>query len=74
MDNDFKFEIGSTYENMKGEYEVVSIKGESMVIRWTDGSEITTTTDQQKRIIERLDHERRVKEQEKEKAKKKKKK
>lgn len=70
MEHDFKFEVGSTYENMKGEYEVISIKGENMVIRWTDGSEIETTTDQQRRILERLDHEARMKQQENEKGKK----
>ncbi len=72
MDQDYKFEVGATFKNMKGKYEVVSIKGENMVIRWTDGNEITTTIDQQRRILERLDHEKRIKQQEAAKAKKKK--
>jgi len=71
MNDDFRFEIGSTYKNMKGDYEVVSIKGESMVIRWEDGNEYTTTIDQQKRILERLDHEAKLKQQEKKPTKKK---
>jgi hypothetical protein len=39
----FKFEVGKKYENMKGSYEVLSIKGEGMRIRWDTGEEITTT-------------------------------
>lgn len=74
MEDEFKFEVGSTYQNVKGHYEVVSIHGEAMVIRWDDGNEVETTVDQQKRIIERLKHEELVKQQEKEKEKKKKKK
>lgn len=65
MDNDFKFEVGSTYKNMKGDFEVVSIKGESMVIQWQDGSEITTTMAQQKRILNRLEREKSIRRQEK---------
>jgi len=72
MEDEFKFEVGSTYQNVKGNYEVVSIHGESMVIRWDDGNEIATTVDQQRRIIERMKHEELVKQQEKEKKKKKK--
>lgn len=72
MEQDFKFEVGATYQNMKGDYEVLSIKGENMTIRWTDGSEITTTVDQQLRILERLDHEKRMAEIAAEKSKKKK--
>jgi hypothetical protein len=54
MTDDFTFEIGAVYENMKGPYEVVSIRRNDMVIRWDDGSEITTTVDLQKRILERM--------------------
>lgn len=58
MNENFKFEVGSTYENMKGPYEVVSIQKNSMVIRWKDGSEAETTVDLQMRIIERLAYEK----------------
>jgi len=74
MDADFKFEVGSKYKNMKGEYEVISLQREEMVIRWTDGREITTTTDVQKRIIERIAHENRMEMEAQSQEKKKKKK
>ncbi|MEJ2641922.1 MAG: hypothetical protein P8010_20345 [Desulfosarcinaceae bacterium] len=54
MAEDFKFEVGATYENMKGPYEVISIRRNEMVIRWENGTEIETTVDLQKRIIERM--------------------
>ena len=54
MAEDFKFEVGATYENMKGPYEVISIRRNDMVIRWENGTEIETTVDLQKRIIERM--------------------
>ena len=54
MADNFKFEVGAIYENMKGEYEVVSIRRNEMVIRWENGTEIETTVDLQKRIIERM--------------------
>jgi hypothetical protein len=49
-----KFEVGGTYENMKGPYEVISIQRDSMVIRWHDGLEIVTSVELQQRIIERI--------------------
>lgn len=61
MKDKFQFKVGSTYTNMKGDYEVISIKGESMVIRWNSGDEITTTIDQQARILERLEYESKAK-------------
>ena len=73
MEN-IKFEVGETYENVKGEYEVVSIHRDSMVIRWEDGSEATTTVDLQRRILERMAYEKDVEEQKKAKTTKKKKK
>lgn len=62
MDN-FKFEVGATYENMKGAYEVVSIHKNDMVIRWDDGSEANTTVELQMRIIERMAIEKEEEEQ-----------
>ncbi len=55
------FVIGGTYENMKGAYEVVSIKGEEMTIRWESGETIQTPIDLQLRIIERMEREREAK-------------
>ena len=54
MADDFNFEVGAFYENMKGAYEVISIRKNEMVIRWDNGNEIATTVDLQKRIIERM--------------------
>ncbi|MDA8140627.1 MAG: hypothetical protein M0036_18435 [Desulfobacteraceae bacterium] len=53
----YQFEVGAMYENMKGVYEVISIQHGSMVIRWKDGSEATTPMDLQKRIIDRMKQE-----------------
>lgn len=71
MADNFKFEVGATYENMKGEYEVVSIRRNEMVIRWGDGTEANTTVDLQTRIIERMAFEKEVEEEKKKKEKKK---
>lgn len=71
MEDNFKFEVGSTYKNMKGVYEVVSVHKDAMVIRWNDGSEADTTVDLQMRIIERMAFEKELEEQKKKKEKKK---
>lgn len=63
MADNFKFEVGSKYENMKGVYEVVSIHKNDMVIRWDDGSEVNTTAELQMRIIERMALEKEEEEQ-----------
>ena len=57
--DEIKFEVGSTYENEKGPYEVLTVdkKTDSMVIRWESGEEITTTVGFQRSIIERVGHE-----------------
>jgi hypothetical protein len=60
MEEDFKFEVGGKYKNMKGPYEVISIHRDSMVIRWTSGTELATTVDLQKKIIERMAFEKRL--------------
>lgn len=58
MTEEIKFEIGEKYENMKGAFEVVAIRRDSMDIRWEDGEEISTSIDLQKRIIERMQFEK----------------
>jgi hypothetical protein len=60
----FKFEVGAMYENMKGTYKVISIHNELMLIRWDDGSEVSTSIDLQKRIIDRIANERKLQQQE----------
>ncbi len=52
-----KFEVGEKYENMKGMYEVVSIEGNTMRIRWESGEEIMTTVSLQTQIIMRMKRE-----------------
>ena len=69
---DIEFEVGQKYENMKGEYEVISIDKNDMLIRWNNGEEATTTVDFQSRIIQRLEREREQPEPKKTKKKKKK--
>lgn len=54
MTEEIKFEIGEKYENMKGVYEVIAIRKDSMDIRWEDGEEIETPIALQRRIIERM--------------------
>jgi hypothetical protein len=62
MIDTIEFKVGDKYENMKGPYEVISVKGDSMVIRWENGEEISTEIDLQQRILERIDRENRMRE------------
>jgi hypothetical protein len=63
-DDGFKFEVGAMYENMKGVYEVISIQNDSMRIRWEDGNEVVTPVDLQRRIIDRMAYEKKLRQQE----------
>ena len=54
-----QFEVGEKYENMKGVYEVLSLEGNSMRIRWESGEEILTTVTLQRQIIMRMTQEQR---------------
>lgn len=54
-----QFEVGEKYENMKGVYEVVSVEGNAMRIRWESGEEIVTTVNLQRQIIMRMRQEQR---------------
>ena len=54
-----KFEVGEKYENMKGVYEVLSVEGNAMRIRWESGEEIVTTVSLQRQIIMRMTQEQR---------------
>lgn len=72
MTQDIKFEIGEKYENMKGIFEVVAVRRNSMDIRWADGEETSTPIDLQQRIIERMQFEKELEKVQKvQKAKKK---
>ena len=54
------FEVGKTYRNRNGEYEVVSLDGPGMVIRYADGSLLRTTVDVQARIWQNIQMEAQV--------------
>ena len=60
--DEIRFEVGGKYENMKGVYEVIAIRRDSMDIRWENGEEITTPIELQQRIIERMRHEKEMEE------------
>lgn len=65
MGEEIKFEIGQKYENMKGVFEVIAIRKDSMDIRWEDGEEIDTSIALQRRIIERMQFEKEMEEAQK---------
>ncbi len=56
--DEIRFEVGGKYENMKGVFEVIAIRRDSMDIRWESGEEISTPIELQQRIIERMQHEK----------------
>jgi|GEM_PF-2291184 hypothetical protein len=56
--NGIQFEVGQQYENTKGAFEVLTIEGEDMRIRWATGEEVATTVKMQRRINERMQRER----------------
>lgn len=58
MREPIRFEIGERYENMKGVFEVIAIRRDSMDIRWEGGEEASTSIALQQRIIERMQHEK----------------
>ena len=62
MIDTIEFKVGDKFENMKGPYEVISVDGDSMVIRWETGEEVSTEIELQQRILQRLDLEKRLKE------------
>ena len=58
MIEDIQFEVGEKYENMKGVFEVIAIRRDTMDIRWESGEEISTPIELQQRILERMQHEK----------------
>jgi hypothetical protein len=51
------FEVGSQYRNRRDDYEVLSISGETMRIRYSDGTEQTVKINIQARIWENIEAE-----------------
>lgn len=58
-----QFEIGSRYENRRGEFEVLSIDGTSMEIRYEDGETMETPVRMQRRILDNMALEEQIQEQ-----------
>jgi len=58
MSDKIQFKVGDKYKNRKGLFEVISIKGNSMIIQWENGEKISTETALQQRIIEDMEGER----------------
>ena len=48
-----EFEVGGIYTNEKGDFEVISIDGDRMVIKWESGEEFESTVSFQRRIQKR---------------------
>jgi hypothetical protein len=49
-----QFVVGGKYRNRQGEYEVISVEGEDLVIRYDDGTTVRTTKVLQERILENI--------------------
>jgi hypothetical protein len=58
MSDKIQFKVGNKYENRKGLFEVISIKGDSMIIQWENGEKISTNIEFQQRIIEEIEKEK----------------
>ena len=55
------FKVGSRHENRKGPYEIVSIQGERMVVRWDSGEIAETDIKGQLKVIRNMEREFREK-------------
>ncbi len=60
-----EFAVGEKYRNRKGLYEVISRRGDKMVIQWEDGEKVETSVEFQRRIIDGMRFEKKVKEEKK---------
>jgi hypothetical protein len=58
MSDKIQFKVGNKYENRKGLFEVISIRGDSMIIQWENGEKISTSIEFQQGIIEEMEKER----------------
>jgi hypothetical protein len=58
MSDKIQFKVGNKYKNRKGLFEVISIKGNSMIILWENGEKISADIELQQRIIEGMEKER----------------
>ncbi len=51
------FKVGERYENRKGPYEVISIAGDRMVIKWDTGESRETDVKGQHRVLQNMEQE-----------------
>ena len=51
--DEIEFNVGDQYENEKGLFEVVELKGSNMIIRWNTGETVETEVELQRRILQR---------------------
>lgn len=54
---DYDFKVGDRYENRKGPYEVISINGPTMTIRWDTGEEVQTDMKGQAKVLANMQRE-----------------
>ena len=52
------FRTGERYENRRGLFEVVSINGDSLHIRWDTGEIVNTSVELQAKILRNMEKER----------------
>ena len=50
----YSFNVGDRFENRKGPYEVISVDGPYMVIRWDNGEEIRTDVKGQAKVLRNM--------------------
>ncbi|MFP4308399.1 MAG: hypothetical protein ACLFQQ_14390 [Desulfococcaceae bacterium] len=54
---EINFKVGERYENRKGQFEVLTINGDQMEIRWQDGESMWTDMSFQRRVIRNMEFE-----------------
>lgn len=54
---DYDFKVGDRHENRKGPYEVISVSGQSMTIRWDTGEEVQTDMKGQAKVLANMQRE-----------------
>jgi hypothetical protein len=60
---EFEFTVDESYENEKGQFKVISIDRDDMVIRWKNGEEVSTSIEFQGRIQGRRQWEQKKQEE-----------
>ena len=55
--HEHRFKVGSNYENERGPFRVLAIKGDDMLIEWDGGEQRATKVGLQERILTRMEKE-----------------